>query len=65
MWIVEPWVDGRRLDLIVAAHLDGGLTPEESVAVVVGVLAGLASTKGSCTATSGRRTSWWPPTARR
>ncbi len=43
VWVVEPWVDGRRLDLIAA---NGGLTPEESVAVVAGVLAGLASAKG-------------------
>ncbi|MEA2702820.1 MAG: eukaryotic-like serine/threonine-protein kinase [Actinomycetota bacterium] len=42
VWVVEPWVDGRRLDLIAA---NGGLTPEESVAVVAGVLAGLASAK--------------------
>ena len=46
VWIVEPWVDGRRLDMIVAAAADGGLTPEEAVALVVGLLAGLASTKG-------------------
>jgi serine/threonine protein kinase len=45
VWVVEQWVDGRRLDLI-AATGDRGFTPEESVAVVVGVLAGLASAKG-------------------
>jgi serine/threonine protein kinase len=46
VWVVEGWVDGRRLDLLRAASGGRALTPEESVAVVAGVLAGLASAKG-------------------
>ena len=45
VWVVEPWVVGRRLDRMVATG-NRGFTPEEAVAVVTGILAGLASAQG-------------------
>jgi hypothetical protein len=43
-WLIEEWVDGLRLDAVVAAS--GRLDPEQATAVVHGALSGLAYAHG-------------------